>query len=60
LGSYRGLGTPIKFSRTPGGTRAEPPKFAEHTDEVLGAHGFSTEELKALRASGVLVDTRRK
>lgn len=60
LGSYKGLGTPIKLSRTPGGTRAAPPKFAEHTDEVLAKHGFGAEELKALRASGVLVDTRRK
>ena len=60
LGDYVGLGTPIKLSRTPGGTRAEPPRFAEHTDAVLAAHGFGTEELKALRASGVLVDTRRK
>ncbi len=60
LGDYVGLGTPIKLSRTPGGTRAEPPRFAEHTDSVLAAHGFGPEELKALRASGVLVDTRRK
>ncbi len=60
LGDYVGLGTPIKLSRTPGGTRAEPPRFAEHTDTVLAAHGFGVEELKALRASGVLVDTRRK
>jgi formyl-CoA transferase len=60
LGSYRGLGTPIKLSRTPGGTRAAPPRYAEHTDEVLTARGFSTEELKALRASGVLVEQRRK
>jgi formyl-CoA transferase len=60
LGAYRGLGTPIKLSRTPGGTRAAPPRFAEHTDAVLAARGFSAEELKALRASGVLVDERRK
>ena len=60
LGDYVGLGTPIKLSRTPGGTRAEPPRFAEHTDTVLAGHGFGPEELKALRASGVLVDTRRK
>ena len=59
LGEYRGLGTPIKLSRTPGGTRAAPPRFAEHTDAVLAARGFSAEELKALRASGVLVDERR-
>ncbi|NOG70717.1 CaiB/BaiF CoA-transferase family protein [Roseicella sp. DB1501] len=60
LGDYRGLGTPIKLSRTPGGTRAEPPRFAEHTDAVLAARGFSAEELKALRASGVLVEQRRR
>jgi formyl-CoA transferase len=60
LGDYKGLGTPIKLSRTPGGTRAAPPRFAEHTDSVLAARGFSAEELKALRASGVLVDERRK
>jgi crotonobetainyl-CoA:carnitine CoA-transferase CaiB-like acyl-CoA transferase len=60
LGEYRGLGTPIKLSRTPGGTRAEPPRFAEHTDAVLAARGFSAEELKALRASGVLVEQRRR
>jgi crotonobetainyl-CoA:carnitine CoA-transferase CaiB-like acyl-CoA transferase len=32
LGWYRGLGTPIKLSRTPGGTgcRAAPPSFGEH------------------------------
>jgi crotonobetainyl-CoA:carnitine CoA-transferase CaiB-like acyl-CoA transferase len=60
LGSYRGLGTPIKLSRTPGGTRAVPPRFAEHTDAVLARHGYSAEELKALRASGVLVEERRR
>ncbi|MDO9709769.1 CaiB/BaiF CoA transferase family protein [Paracraurococcus lichenis] len=60
LGGYRGLGTPIKLSRTPGGTRAAPPRFAEHTEEVLASRGFSAEELKALRASGVLVEQRRK
>ena len=28
LGSYRGLGTPIKLSRTPGGTRSVPPRLS--------------------------------
>ncbi|GGC50959.1 CoA transferase [Siccirubricoccus deserti] len=60
LGSYRGLGTPIKLSRTPGGTRAVPPRFAEHTESVLQKHGYSAEEVKALRASGVLVEERRR
>ena len=29
LDRYRGVGTPIKMSRTPGGTRRPPPKFGE-------------------------------
>jgi crotonobetainyl-CoA:carnitine CoA-transferase CaiB-like acyl-CoA transferase len=60
LDGYRGLGTPIKMSRTPGGTRAAPPRFAEHTEEVLAHHGFSVEEIAGLRAGGVLVEARRK
>jgi formyl-CoA transferase len=60
LDGYRGLGTPIKMSRTPGGTRAAPPRFAEHTEEVLARHGFSAEEIAGLRAGGVLVEARRK
>ena len=60
LGWYRGLGTPIKMSRTPGGTRAAPPRFNEHGEAVLAEQGFSSEEIKALRASGVLVEARRK
>ena len=60
LGDFRGLGTPIKLSRTPGGTRAAPPRFNEHGEAVLAEGGFSAEEIKALRASGVLVEARRK
>lgn len=60
LDGYRGLGTPIKMSRTPGGTRAAPPRFAEHTEAVLARHGFGAEEIAALRAAGVLVGERRK
>jgi len=60
LGGHRGLGTPIKLSRTPGGTRAEPPRFAEHTDAVLARHGFSEAEIAALREEGVLVEERRR
>jgi len=60
LDGYRGLGTPIKLSRTPGGTRAAPPRFAEHTQEVLARHGFSEAEIAALREEGVLVESRRR
>lgn len=42
-----------RFSRTPGEPRAAPERGA-HTDEVLGAHGFSTAELADLRGAGVI------
>ena len=57
---FRGLGTPIKLSRTPGGTRAAPPRFDQHGAEVLTQHGYSAAEITALRASGVLVRERRR
>lgn len=60
LGEYRALGTPIKLSRTPGGTRAVPPRFAQHSDEVLGKHGYTEAEIETLRGLGVLPEARRK
>jgi formyl-CoA transferase len=60
LGAYRGLGTPIKLSRTPGGTRSAPPRFNEHGKAVLRGHGFSDAEIAALAREGVLVQKRRK
>ena len=59
LGDYRALGTPIKLSRTPGGTRRAPPRFNEHGAAVLSELGYSEAEMAALRADGVLWDTRR-
>jgi formyl-CoA transferase len=60
LGDYRGLGTPIKLSRTPGGTRSAPPRFNEHGAAVLRARGFSEPEIAALAREGVLIEKRRK
>ncbi len=60
MGAYRGVGTPIKLSRTPGGTRRPPPRFSEHAGEVLGQHGFSETEIAALETGGVLYTKRRK
>ncbi len=59
LGWYRGLGTPIKLSRTPGGTRAAPPRFGEHGPTILAQHGYSATEIEALENSGVLWTKRR-
>jgi crotonobetainyl-CoA:carnitine CoA-transferase CaiB-like acyl-CoA transferase len=60
IGAWRGLGTPIKLSRTPGGPRAAPPRFAEHTDAILARHGFSAEEIQGLEKEGILFRQRRK
>ncbi|MDR3531537.1 MAG: CaiB/BaiF CoA-transferase family protein [Rhodopila sp.] len=56
---YKGIGTPIKFSRTKGGTRRPPPKFNEHGTEILAQHGYTEAEIEALREAGVLHLKRR-
>ncbi|MDP6390419.1 MAG: CoA transferase [Alphaproteobacteria bacterium] len=57
---YRGAGTPIKFSRTPGEMRTPPPKFGAHCREVLAEHGFSDDEIERLLAGGTVVEERKK
>jgi formyl-CoA transferase len=59
-GWYKGVGTPIKFSRTPASVRSSPPRFSEHTREVLTEYGFTSEQIARLADSGVLAEKRRK
>ncbi len=56
---YKGIGTPIKFSRTQGGTRRPPPKFAQDGNEILGQLGYTADEIAALEQSGVVHTKRR-
>jgi crotonobetainyl-CoA:carnitine CoA-transferase CaiB-like acyl-CoA transferase len=56
---YKGVGTPIKFSRTPGSVKSPPPRFSEHTQQVLKEHGFDDAAIEKLTAAGVLVEKRR-
>ncbi|HXT78153.1 MAG TPA: CaiB/BaiF CoA-transferase family protein [Acetobacteraceae bacterium] len=51
---YKGLGTPIKLSRTKGGTRRPPPKFAQHGTEILEQHGYTRTEIADLEKAGVV------
>ena len=60
LGGYRALGTPIKLSRTPGGTHAAPPKFGEHGAEIMAEHGYSEAEVSALVAEGIVFSKRKQ
>lgn len=56
---YKGMGTPVRLSRTPGGYKSTPPKFSAHAREVLAEHGFDDAAIEKLSASGVLVEKRR-
>jgi formyl-CoA transferase len=52
FGPVRQLGVPVNFGRTPGDPTRPAPAFGEHTDEVLGEAGYSTEEIAAMKESG--------
>jgi crotonobetainyl-CoA:carnitine CoA-transferase CaiB-like acyl-CoA transferase len=53
-GTMKTLGIPFKFSLTPGEIRHSAPALGEHTNEVLGMLGCSTDEIDRLRTSGVV------
>jgi len=53
LGEYLTTGLAAKLEATPG-MITRPPLVGEHTDEILAAHGYTADELKQLRASGVI------
>jgi crotonobetainyl-CoA:carnitine CoA-transferase CaiB-like acyl-CoA transferase len=48
------LGVPVKLSRTPGAVDKPGPALGEHTDEVLGSLGYSSEEIDALKGAGAV------
>ena len=45
---------PVRLSRTPSRTVAAPPERGQHTTKILKEFGFSAEEIKALKAGGIL------
>ena len=46
--------SPIEFGATPAAIRHGAPELGEHTEGVLLAHGYSWEDIAALRGKGVL------
>lgn len=60
LDEYRGVGIPVKLSRTPGNVRRKPGRFGAHNREVLAEAGFSATEIDALIADGVVLDLPKK
>ena len=55
LGPVKTLGTPVKFSATPGGVTRGAPLLGEHTREVLAEYGYGDEEIDALICDGVVI-----
>lgn len=53
---YKGTGIPAKFSRTPGDVRSRPPRFAEHSAEVLRERGFKDDDIQKLLDGGIVID----
>jgi formyl-CoA transferase len=51
-----GIGIPVKLSRTPGRAHSAPPRFGQHTRELLTEHGYGAATIDALIARGTIVE----
>lgn len=60
LPGYKGVGIPVKLSRTPGSIRQAPPAFAADTESILREAGYDASAAEALIKSGVAPKQRRK
>src|SRR5262249_52475052 len=53
-GTYKITGVPVRFSHTPARPGRRPPRFAEHSAEILRWLGYSEEEIGHLSTAGVV------
>ena len=53
VGGMKMYGPPLKMSETPLEVQRPAPALGEHTDEVLSSIGYTSEQIKDLRESGV-------
>ena len=53
-GTMRYVRHPSVYEKTPASLRRHPPRYGQHTDEILGEVGLSAEEVAALREAGTV------
>jgi crotonobetainyl-CoA:carnitine CoA-transferase CaiB-like acyl-CoA transferase len=52
-GPVHNIGIAVKMHGTPGSIESAAPMLGEHTDEILEFAGYTPEEIKELRSTGV-------
>jgi crotonobetainyl-CoA:carnitine CoA-transferase CaiB-like acyl-CoA transferase len=52
--AFRTVASPLRLSGTPTTVRREAPRAGEHTGELLAEAGYSTDDMKRLRAEGIV------
>jgi crotonobetainyl-CoA:carnitine CoA-transferase CaiB-like acyl-CoA transferase len=57
---YKGVASPIRLERSKPSLRRTPPKFSQHSAEVLGEFGYSRDEIEAMVKKGVVCGPDRK
>ena len=55
---HKGTGIPAKLARTPGTVRRRPPRFGQHTREVLREAGYAEAEIDALIRAGIAAEVK--
>jgi len=56
---YKGVASPVRFERNKASLRHAPPRFSEHSMEILRELGLGEKDIADLTAEGVICTTRK-